>query len=272
MVNLQKGDQVDRIGRKVVVWSEDEDRSGASTGLAGLADNNQGTIVSGDNLRLPAGYPYVYMMYAFTEFAGYPPQRAIITQASLSAKPITINKGVALNYLGPGQLYDFRHAPLKLKTGENTTVQMLEDDEAGVAHVNAVVLFLTNSLQGIKTGKPPMPLTHIHTCTIAQMTINAWTNSALTELNPLEEGDYICWGGRVTSATPISARLVFPGIDERPPLIPVAREEDPTHPYNEYWGTSKYRFRMPDGLPSIDMVCGATETPSEIELYLTKIA
>tara|TARA_Y100000310_G_scaffold169212_1_gene169244 strand:- start:336 stop:1133 length:798 start_codon:yes stop_codon:yes gene_type:complete len=260
---------VDR--RKVVVWAEDEDRSGSATGLAAIADLNQGTITNGDNLRFPKGFNYVYMGYFWTEFAAYAPERATISQAKIANNPVIFNKGIALNYLSPNQVYDFRRNPFQLNTGEDTTVQSVESDEAGVAHKNGLVLFLCDSPKGIRGGRPPRPITHIHTCTVAQATALTWTNCALTEINALPSGEYVCWGARIHSATPIAARLNFDNIDDRPPIIPVSREEDPTHPYSEYWGTSKYRFTIPDGLPSVDVLASATETPSDIELYLTKI-
>ena len=257
--------------RKVVAWLEDEDRSGAATGLSAVADNDQNVITSGDNLRFPQGYPYVYMTYFLTEFSAYPIQRATVSQASRANNPFIMNKGIAKNFLSPNQIYDFRRKPQKWNTGEDTTVQSVEDDEAGVAHKNAVVFFLTDSSNGIRGGRPPMPITHVHTCTIGSMTTDVWTSSSLTEINALPRGEFICWGGRIHSASPAVFRLNFDNIDDRPPLIPCASETEPTHPYNEFWGTSKYKFSIPDGLPSIDGLCLASETPSEIELYLTKV-
>ena len=257
---------------RVVAWLEDADRSGAAAGLAAVADQNQNIQTSGDNLRWPPGFDYIFMGYHWTEFAGFPTVRATISGSGRRASnPWIMNKGVALNYLSPGQIYDLRSAPRFWPGGEDVSISSIEDDEAGVAHHNGIVLFMARNGSPIPVGMPPLPITHFHTVTIGAMTIVVWTTSALTELNALPPGEYIMWGGRVQSATPVAARMIFPGIDDRPPLIPIAREEDPTHSWNDYWGSDAFRFTIPDALPSFEGLVAASETPSDLEMYLTKV-
>jgi len=211
------------------------------------------------------------MAYAWTEFAAFPFQRATLSGTGVrGANPLIMNQGYALNYLTPGVVYDWRQKPKPWPSGEDITVLAIEDDEAGVAHFIGVVLVITRNPNGIPVGVPPLPY-FPHTVTVGQMTTGAWTSSALTEINSLPPGEYIMWGGNLISATPVAARMIFPGIDDRPPIIPNTREEDPIHPHNRFWGTNQFRFKIPDQLPAFEGLHSTTETPSELEMYLTKV-
>jgi len=257
---------------RVVAWLEDADRSGVAANIASISDENQNVQTDVDTLRWPPGFDYIFMGYHWTEFAGFPTIRATISGSGRRASnPMIFNKGVALNYLSPGQVYDLRSGPRGWAGGEDVSVVSIEADEGGVAHHNGLVLFVGRTPDPIAVGMPPIPITHFHTVTVGSMTIVAWTVSALTELNSLPPGEYIMWGGRIQSATPLSFRMIFPGIDDRMPLIPSARAEDPVHSWNDFWGTDAYRFTVPDGIPSIEGLVGATETPSELEMYLSKV-
>jgi len=248
-------------------WLEDEDRSGAETYLAAVADPLITT--SGDNLRLRSDMPLIALAYVWTEFTAYPPALMRISGPTIAGNPLRFTKGVALNYLSPGQIYDFRDNPLNvLRAGDDVTAYGYENDEAGVAHYLGVVLIVSDgSIPKVQS----MPLTHIHRCTVSAITTaGAWNNRALTQIDTLPAGKYMMLGARVESATAVAARFVFKGLEARPAVIPVSRAVDEVHPFSQFWG-KPIPFVMPDGLPSLDILACATETPGDVELYLSKV-
>ena len=258
------------MGQTCVAWLEDEDRSGAAVGLAAVSDPDM-IITSGDNLRIRKDVPLVAMMYAVTEFAAYAVNNIRISSPSIASNPIRITKGVALNYTSPELIYDFREAPIHIaKVGDNVTAYGYEEDEAGISHYLGCVLILSDGW--ITKERPPgsPAITHIHRCTVGAATEAAWSALALTQTDDLPAGEYDMWGARVESATAVAARFIFKGMDLRPAVIPVTRSQDPVHPFSQYWG-APIRFTMPDGLPTLDILACAAETPGDVELYLTKV-
>ena len=72
------------------------------------------------------------------------------------------------------------------------------------------------------------------------------------------------------AATAIAARFIFKGREDRPGVVPVSRNVDPVFPFSAYWGIQP-QFIIPDNLPQMEMLTGSTETPAEVEMYLTKV-
>lgn len=247
----------------VHAWLEDEDRSGAATGLAAIADDLINT--SGDNLRLRADLRKIAMMYFWTEFAAYPPVLVTIEAASIRQNPIRLTKGVALNYISEGQIYDLRNTPLPLiRAGDDVKATGYEADEAGVAHYTGVALIVSNAPIPIVA---PVPMNHIHRCTVGAATAGAWSKLSLTEQDPLPPGDYYMMGARVESATAFAARFMFKGLEVRPAVIPCTRSQDLVHPFSRFWG-KPIKFTMPDGLPKLELLACAAETAGDVTLYL----
>jgi len=255
------------MGHYPIAWLEDEDRSGAATGLAAVTDDDM-IITSGDKLRLKTPHEQVALAYLWAEFAAYVP--VIATMSHPLGNPLILTKGIGLNYLNEGQIYDFRSDTFKgFKAGDDMTVTGYETDEAGISHYLGLVLIVADG--NIPTGPIPTP-DIIHRCTVGAATEATWTPLALTEVNALPAGQYDMLGARVESATAVAARFIFPGLTtERPAVIPVTRSVDPVHPFSRFWGKA-YRFTMPDGLPTLEMLAAAAETPGDVELYLKKVA
>ena len=248
-------------------WLEDEDRSGALAGLAAIADDLIKT--SGDNLRLRADMPLIAMLYGWTEFTTYPFNQAKITSPTIAGNPLRITKGVNLNYLNEGQIYDFRDNPLsQIRAGDNVSVEAYEEDEAGVAHYLGVVLVVSD---GNIPKERPMPLSHIHRCTATATAAGAWTQLALTEQDALPAGEYAMLGARVEHASLVAARFVFKGMEARPAIIPVTLAQDVVHGFSNFWGKA-IPFTMPDGLPDIEVLEVTGSGTVECELYLNKVA
>lgn len=247
----------------VHAWLEDEDRSGAEAGLAAVTDALIETSL--DNLQLRVDMPLIALMYAWTEFTTYAFNQARITSPKIAGQPIRITKGVALNYLNKGQIYDFRANPLSvIRPGDNVSALGYEEDEAGVAHYLGVVLVVSD---GSIPKLPKLPLTHIHRCTATATTAGAWTTLALTEVDSLPAGRYQMLGARVEHATAVAARFLFKGMEARPGVIPVTLSTDDLHEFSQYWG-KPIPFIMPGNLPKLEILEVTGSGDAEVELYL----
>lgn len=246
-------------------WLQDEDRSGAATGLAAVADDL--IITSGDNLRLRKELPLIAMAYLWTEFTAYPVVIGTVTSPPIANNPHILTHGVALNYLNESQIYDFRDAPIFwAKPGDNMSVEAYEADEAGVAHFLGLVIITSDG--AIPFGPRPQ-IDLIHRCTVGAASAAAWSQLALTEINALPAGKYKMWGARVEGATTVAARFVFKGVEIRPAVIPVTRSVDQLHSFSRFWGAG-IDFTMPDGLPDLEILDTTTTTAGDVELYLTR--
>jgi len=244
-------------------WLEDQDRSGAAMGLAAIADDL--IVTSGDNLRLRHDMRLIALMYGWTEFTAYAFNQAKISCPTIANNPLRITKGVALNYLNEGQIYDFRDAPLDvIRAGDNVTVEGYEEDEAGVAHYLGVVVVVSD---GAIPKESPLPVTHIHRCTATATTAGAWTKLALTEQDALPAGVYHMLGARVEHASLVAARFLFKEIEARPAVIPVSRAVDHVHSFSSFWG-KPIPLTMPDGLPKVEVLEVTGSGTVELELYL----
>lgn len=249
----------------VHAWLESEDRSGAAMGIAAIADDLIET--SDDNLKLRPDMPLVALAYVISSDATYKPTIFTISSPSIASNPINLTKGIGLNF-APGLIYDFRDSPIFLgRPGDLIGATGYEVDEAGVAHYLGCALIVAEG--NIPKERRPQ-LTHIHRCTSPAVAVAAtWEQGALTEVNALPAGQYEMYGARVESATAMAARFVFKGMEPRPAVIPVNDADTPLHPFSDYWGGG-VRFRIPGGLPDIEMLTMTAETPGDVELYLRR--
>lgn len=246
-------------------WLQSEDRSGAETGLTAVTDDL--IITSGDNLRLRTDLPLISMMYLISNSATYFPLFGKVTAPTIAGNPLRLTKGIGLNYLANGQIYDFRANPFGgIRAGDNVTGSGYETDEAGVAHYLGIVIIVSNAVipQVVKA-----PLTHIHRCTATATGAGAWTQLGLTEVDALPAGLYEMYGARVEHASAIASRFVFKGMEARPAVIPVSLATDNVHPFSNFWGKG-IEFVMPDGLPDIEILEATGSGTVEMELYLRK--
>ena len=247
----------------VHAWLEDEDRSGAVTGLAAVTDDL--VVTSGDNLRLRRDMPLIAMMYGWTEFTTYAFNQLKLTSPTIAGNPLRLTKGIDLNFLNDGQIYDFRDNPLGIiRPGDNVTVEGYEADEAGVAHYLGLVAVVSD---GSIPKKSPLPVSHIHRCTATATAAGAWTQLALTEVDALPAGTYQMLGARVEHASLVAARFIFKGMEARPGVIPTTLAKDNVHPFSQFWG-KPIPFTMPDGLPDIEVLEVTGSGTVEVELYL----
>ena len=253
------------MGHTCVAWLEDEDRSGAATQLAGVADYL--SIKDGDNMRLVEPYKFVNLIYSWSEFAAYYPNSMALDGASLLI-PHRFEKGIGLNLTSPSLVYDFRDGPIQLVPGENYNVSGFEVDEAGVAHFLGLVMVIAD---GIIPKGPRPQITHIMNATATASGAGVWVDLPLTLTDDLPKGTYDMLGARALSATLVAARVNLKNYVERPAIIPGTTENYPTHSFNDYWGKG-YRFDFPDNVPTLEVLEVTGSGTVQFEAYLRKVA
>jgi len=260
----------------VFVWAEDEDKSGVETGLAALA-SDQTANTSGDKITIPDAYPYIAAILAGTEFSTY-----IWIDGRLAAPNIG---GPGVNSLRlhkaysaaatkkPGNVYDFFDMPLAVGTGENNiagdtlTAYSLETDEAGVAHMNSISLFVTNT----RLPAQPHKLTHVVKFTTAAIATGlTWEAKSLVLDDDLPVGAYKLWGADLCSATAIAARFIVPKVGFRPAFIPRRTQAEEPHPFNQCIHPGGVPFAYEGGALTLklEFCAETTDTPLSGALFL----
>ena len=265
----------------VLVWAEDEDRSGVETGLAAITDDTINT--SGDKITIPDGLPYIAGILVGTEGATY-----IITDARLASPNIG---GTGVNNLRlhkaygsattkkPGNVYDFFGAPLKVGSapnflgGDTVTAYSLEADEAGVAHMNSISLFVTDTKLPYYNHPNPA-VTHVVKFTTAAIAAAlTWEAKALVLDDDLPVGDYRLWGADLCSATAIAARFIGNKTwGCRPGFIPRRTQAEEPHPFNQWIHPGGLPFTYRGGALGLklEFCAEATDTPLSGALFLQK--
>jgi hypothetical protein len=257
-----------------LVWSEDEDRSGAETGLAAIATEDQ-TYITGDKIRFMEALPFVNLICAGTEFAAYPLIEARLNAPNINGSGVSnlrINRGVA-GVFDPTTVGNYSAFPLNWGHlgGNMITAYSYEDDEAGVAHFNHIILVVSNGAIPIT----PKPITHMPKCTLAATgAAVTWKSNTPTLADELPAGRYRLWGADFVSATALACRFKLPGYDYRPAVLGRRNEQDGVHPFNTSFSNSGYLIDYQGGTLNFqaEYVCYANETPNALRLYLEKLA
>ena len=256
-----------------VAWAESEDRSGAGTNLTAISDTLINT--SGDNLRLQKGFNNINMIYTVSSSATYKPVQAIISSASIASNPLEMNKGIAKDFLNQGAYYEFFNGAYNyIESGDDVTAVYTSDDNAGNATQGSVVMFVSDSTMYI--GTPSLPITHLAKATSSgAVSANTWTEKTLTLETALPAGQYAFVGADVLSdnGTLTSARFVFQDYKTRPAVVPKNDVNQYSHPINKnIYDNGGYQFTIPDGLPTCEVLTGASTTLSFINLYLSRLS
>ena len=254
------------MGHYAVAWLEDEDRSGAETGIAAVADAAM-IETSGDTLKLRAGRNRIALMYGWTEFTAYPIDQLRLNAPSYPLKNIRMSRGVALNFDSANLVYDYRDNPITMVPGEAITSYGFEDDEGGVAHYLGVVAIVTD--RPIPKGPAPEYDTVVQG-TATSATAAVWQALTITLRDTLPAGYYDFYGADVVGATVVAARFIIPGLNDRPAVIPRCREQDALHPFSQYWG-APVRFAYPGNLPVLNIIETSGAGTVKVEMYLKKV-
>jgi len=254
------------MGQTIHGWLEDEDRSTLETGITAVPD--QLIETSGDTLKLRNLRNKIALMYLWSEFAAYIPLEGRINAASYpDGQNLRLYKGVGLNFISENQIYDFRSNPREMVPGEVLTAYGIDADEAGVAHYLGIAVIVSDGV--IPKGVIPRDIMVVQ-ATATASAAGAWTTLTMTLRDSIGAGIYEMYGARVMHPTCFMARFIFPGIWDRPAVIPTIKETDVSHSFNEFWG-APVRFAYPGNLPKLEIVECTGSGTVKIELYLRKI-
>ncbi len=254
------------MGQTVHAWLQDEDRSTLETGLIAIPD--QLIETSGDTLKLRNGRNRIAMMYMWTDDGTYFPLAGRINAASYpDGQNLRLAKGVGLNFVSENQIYDFRSNPRYMVPGEVLTGFGVEVDEAGVAHYLGIALIVSNG--PIPRGPLPSDIMVVQATATASAAA-AWTTLTMSLLDSIGAGIYEMYGARVMHPTCFAARFIFPGLWDRPAVIPTITETNVSHSFNEFWG-GPVQFAYPGNLPKLEILECTGSGTVKIEMYLRKI-
>jgi hypothetical protein len=250
-------------------WSEDEDRSGAETGLAAVAD--QTAIIVGDTVLMPTNYPLIAATYSRTEFAAYPLVDSRFNAPNINGaghNNLRIHRGDDV-VTKPGTVVDMFRYPKLGSAADPIAAYSLDTDEAGVAHFNSMVMIVSD-------GPLPYshkPITHQVSCTVGALTANTWTTATPTLDDTLPSGKYRMWGSDMVCVDAVAARWIIPNYDERPAFIPKRLQADEGHPFNRCINPDGYIFNHWGSTLVLQLEALATSaaTPSSVTLYLERI-
>jgi len=259
----------------VVVWAEDEDRSGVETGLASVTDRL--LVQSADKLTQPSALPFIAGIYCGTEKATHVWVDGRLSSPGLNGvnvNELKLHKGFADNHLDNSIVYDFFANPIAGVPGQEINAYSLDTDEAGVAHFNHIAMILSNKRLPYT---PPRPVTHLASATIGAVAASVtWESKTFTLDYSLPSGMYYVHGIDLVSDTIIAARIT--GLEKTkwpPAIIPRRSAADAFHPFNRnIGGDTPYVMNYMQGgtLPiKLEVIAEATDTALSAELYLQKV-
>lgn len=195
--------------------ASDESQNAASlAGIAALASQS-GVRITGDTLRPPKPYDYLYAIYGLGANLDRLQLRSVAFQKMLHSLDVEIegwDKNAEPTNI-PGALHILDYPLTVVENGrpndEPETVEALHTEDASSAARSFVLWWFW------QRKILPIPNGEIRTFRFTNgstLTTDAWTNGALTASVPasVPQGDYAVVGMAARSAGLIAARLVFP--------------------------------------------------------------
>ena len=258
----------------VHLWLENEDRSGAATFLSAVPDVLVTT--QQDNIRLNSLFSNIAFMYSKTNTDSYLPQDMTLSAPTIASNPLKWASGIGVTWNGEASqsILDMTNACYPyIRPGDDVTSKGFETDQAGTAHnlINAIIVTDQPSINYDLRSAPP--ITHTAEATVSGSSdAGLWTSYSLSLVDTLPAGRYAMSGASVIGATVNAARFIFKtGGVSRPAVIPRTTTSSPLHQFSRYWGGTR-EFIFPDNLPELEYCSSSSETPSEVTLFLTKVA
>jgi len=245
----------------LVAFDESQD-SATLANIAACADPH--VRVVGDDIYVPPAWPhlagYYFLGVAFTQGQVLSPTLRRICNLDVepgdrSAEPSS-----------PPPFHDLFANPIPLEGGEAINCAAAEDGANG-QYSNAL-LFLSDGPLTPVTG----PIFTIRATNASTLTARAWTNGALTFSQTLPRGTYQVVGMRAQSAGLIAARLVFPGLSQRPGCIGFDADGDLEPQRFRKGNAGVWGEFVHDAPPTVDFLSVSADSSQVVHLDLIKIA
>lgn len=247
-------------------FGETIDGAGTTQNLAALADPL--LFTSGDTLRVPE-LENVAGMFAGIASGGTgicqlvaPSLREI---GNYLVTPIMGNTDGDAEPSDPVRGADLRVTPLRLRHRENATVEF--NSNTTVAQFQWLLMVFFDQIRPVPSG-PVRTLRFTNTDTL---TVDVWTNGALTAAEELPAGEYAVIGMRAISAGLVAARLVPRGSGWRPGCIGGDTDDYEGHPMFRYGGLGEWMRFVHDNIPSVDFLSVSADTDQDVFLDLVKV-
>lgn len=221
----------------VFVWGEDEDRSGAETGMIPILLEDS-CPTAGDTMTIPAIFPYVAGIHAGTdggttgtaastfEYTGYWIDGRLTAPGM--GGPGVINLRIHRGTCGRREfddrcIYDYFDNPILVGEGPNgiagDTIAAFADTADWAD--NAIAAWIALYVSDTKLPVMPHRITHVAKWTTGAISAAlTWEKEQLTLDDDLPTGRYLIWEAGLTSCTAIACRFIIPGVGFRPAIRP----------------------------------------------------
>lgn len=257
-------------------WFENQDGAGTLQPLAALVDPFVPGLMpvgaTADFLRPDARTPLLIGLHANVDATVQP--RARLVQASFRTVygRTALEVPVLSSTAEPGSPHafnDLRGNPIRLKAGEDLSVETLNNPAAAedqfVIGVFADKVPTRASLDGAVLAR--------FTTAASAATANTWNTRALTPDENLLAGKYDILGGRALSTSLIAARLAIPGMDARPPIAAADARTDVSHPFFAPGELGVLGQFDSTNLPQVELLVDAADNEVQpVDLWLRKVA
>lgn len=247
-------------------FGETQDAAGSTVAVAALADVQIST--SGDDLTVPE-LNQVVAMAAGVASGGTglaqlvaPSLREI---GSYVINPINGNGDADAEPDDPPHVIDLRERPITLVESEDIQAEINSDTTS--AQFQWVLLWFTDGIRPMPNG----PIRTLRFTNGTTLTVDTWTNGALTATENLPRGEYAIVGMQAHSAGLVAARVVPRGRGFRPGCLGGDTDNHTTHEMFRNGGLGEwFRFRH-DQIPSVDFLSVSADSDQDVFLDLVKV-
>lgn len=247
-------------------FGETQDAAGATVNVASLSDEL--LFTNGDLLRCPE-LSMVPFMAGGVASGGTgvcqlvaPSLREI---GNFLVTPINGNSDGDAEPDDPMKIIDLRAHPLQLRTAENLTA---------LINSNTTSAQFQWLLMAFESERRPVPQGQVRTLRFTNgttLTVDVWTNGALTAAEELPAGEYAIIGMRAVSAGLIAARLVPRGSGWRPGCIAGDVDGYNDNPIFRYGGMGEWMRFVHDNVPSVDFLSISADSDQDVFLDVVKV-
>lgn len=251
----------------LAAFAESVDAAGALANITAATDQTIRT--SGDDLYVPTHRTHILALAAGVASGGdgyarlSSPSLRALTRPIIS--PVNGNADADAEPEVVPAVHDIRHHPISLIAGEILNCEVESDT------TSAALQWLAIWLGGEITEPAPGPIIPVRATGSTTLTVDVWTYVTLTFDEDLPAGHYQIVGGRFNSAGVAMARLVIPGVTDRPGGLGVDADDDLDWPAQRYGGLGVWAEFDDQDLPNCEFLSSVADTVEEVILDIIRV-